>query len=741
MALDPRYAPLPVTTSTQLDCRNDGGIYSSRFNDFYYSPGQGAEESLHVFIEGNQLNQRWKHFENSGETSVDEPKPHFLIGETGFGTGLNFLTALDCWLKSPLYATGKTELLYSAIEKHPLTRAAMQKVLLHYNPFPELSEALFTRYPDPISGNYLLDFSDSGYRCKLILNFESVSVALDQFESYPQLESINDDSHKFDAWFLDGFSPKENAEMWHEQSMKKIAALSDSNTTLATFTVAGPVKASLRQAGFAIEKRRGFGKKREMLTASFKPAEALAQRRQATDKNPTEKPPSKPPKSRDHSACYYRFSKNASSNRKPRRVAIIGAGIAGCTTAYQLAQLGVNVTVIEQAANVGFGASGNEVAVVHPRTFKQRSLHADFYESALHYASQFYANPKISGFDNSRSERGVYQIDADFSNVETLCDGEYDFRAGFQCNNSASARDGIFYSNAGWIEPRRLCDSLLRNERISVKTNSKVTRIDKPQSASLSEWTLEINNGDKFSFDDVVLACASTCNRLSPLAQMPISDIRGQTTTLTIPDLDTDLSLTTAYCEEGYLVLQQKHWALKAHYGASYSKSNQQTKATKLDCLANIDALCDIASISTDLYQALTSVTAKIRQAIIEADEIDGPLHTAGITIDNRVGFRATTPDYLPIVGLLPETPAYKSLYRELAFDASKSPSQIAPMQDGLYIIAGLGSHGFLTTPLLSQMLASQILQQPSLVAESLRRAVSPQRFLLRDIIRSGGSL
>lgn len=216
--------------------------YSIEFNDIYFSTDDGLDETNYVFIEQNQLKARFQ--------SLSQPR--FSIIETGFGTGLNFLVASQLWLQ---LAPVDAQLHFSSIEKYPLCSSDLSRAYALWPQFTAVSAELLQQYKTLQSGTN--HFSIAGGRIQLSLQVDDIALAL------PQL------TQKADAWFLDGFAPAKNAEMWAADVFAHIARLSHIGTTFATFTSAGLVRRGLQEIGFEVEKRVGFGKKREMLCGTF----------------------------------------------------------------------------------------------------------------------------------------------------------------------------------------------------------------------------------------------------------------------------------------------------------------------------------------------------------------------------------------------------------------------------------------------------------------------------------------
>lgn len=216
--------------------------YSIDFNDIYFSTDDGLDETEYVFIQQNQLEQRFKSLK----------KNHFTIIETGFGTGLNFLVTCQHWLA---LAPETAQLHFISIEKFPLPLTDLLRAHALWPQFAKISSELLQQYSALEAGNNVFSMAEG--RIQLALQVDDILQAL------PQI------AQKADAWFLDGFAPAKNADMWSSMVCAHIARLSQANTTFATFTSAGDVRRGLQAVGFSIKKYPGFGKKREMLRGKF----------------------------------------------------------------------------------------------------------------------------------------------------------------------------------------------------------------------------------------------------------------------------------------------------------------------------------------------------------------------------------------------------------------------------------------------------------------------------------------
>lgn len=229
-----------TTQTAALEWR-DGQPYSKVFEDVYFSSDNGLLETEHVFIQGNNIPNRWQTFSSS----------HFTILETGFGTGLNFLCACTQWLK---HAPESAVLQFISVEKYPLAPADMSIALQHWPTLTPVTEALLLQYETLLNEGSITLFNQ---RVKLTMLLGDASECLSNLDI------------KADAWFLDGFSPSKNPDMWQPVLFEYMARLSHASTTFATFTSAGFVRRGLAAAGFNVNKQPGFGRKREMISGNF----------------------------------------------------------------------------------------------------------------------------------------------------------------------------------------------------------------------------------------------------------------------------------------------------------------------------------------------------------------------------------------------------------------------------------------------------------------------------------------
>lgn len=231
----------------KLNFDENGTPISSEFDDIYFSKHDGIAETEYVFISHNQLSDRWQTASGT-----------FHIGETGFGTGLNFLVAWH--LVNQINKTRATplKLKFTSFEKFPLSQQDLQTALSAWPQFKDLAELLIQSYPPTFTNDHTVLLQGGVIELNLVIGDVNQRIKSLELES------------PVDAWFLDGFAPSKNPDMWTDNLYEHIARLSKNGATLATFTAAGAVRRGLQAVGFDVQKVKGFGHKREMLAARLK---------------------------------------------------------------------------------------------------------------------------------------------------------------------------------------------------------------------------------------------------------------------------------------------------------------------------------------------------------------------------------------------------------------------------------------------------------------------------------------
>lgn len=234
---------MPSLEHARLDWDAFGQPLSSRFSDVYFSRDNGLQESQYVFLTQNHLQER---FSKLADTQT------FRVGETGFGTGLNFLCTWQLFTQA---ARPSARLHFVSTEKFPLTANDLHKALALWPALQHLSEPFLAQYKAIHPGRQDLVFDNGRITLTLLVGDAG--------------EMLDDYNECMDAWFLDGFAPERNPEMWSDQLFSALARLSGLHTTLSTFTSAGLVKRGLRAHGFAVKRVKGFGPKWHLLAGHY----------------------------------------------------------------------------------------------------------------------------------------------------------------------------------------------------------------------------------------------------------------------------------------------------------------------------------------------------------------------------------------------------------------------------------------------------------------------------------------
>lgn len=214
---------------------------SAHYDDIYFSAQDGLSETRHVFLDGNTLEDR---------LPAIPPGESFTIAETGFGTGLNFLASWEAFRR---LCQGQQKMHFISVEKHPLTRTQITQALSPWHDtLTHTLPAYLAQYPSTVNTTFSAQFDEGNVTLTVLIGDATQQYKNQTFQA--------------DCWFLDGFRPACNPDMWTPDLLTEIARLTRPNGTLASFTAAGFVRRSLQHAGFAITKRQGFGRKREMIT-------------------------------------------------------------------------------------------------------------------------------------------------------------------------------------------------------------------------------------------------------------------------------------------------------------------------------------------------------------------------------------------------------------------------------------------------------------------------------------------
>ena len=681
----------------QLEWDAEGQPLSREFGDVYFSRANGLQETRHVFLQHNQLADRW--------SNPDDTNP-FVIGETGFGSGLNFLAAWQLWNQ---VAPRDARLHFVSVEKFPLNKRDLSRALSLWPELEDYSRELLEQYPEVIgTGFHRLKFQDGRINLTLIIDDAATGFTQLLGSTHPLFFEA---CAKVDAWFLDGFAPAKNPQMWSDALFDVIGHLSQLGTTAATFSAAGIVKQGLRHAGFKVKKVPGFGRKREMVAACIEEKNSSIH---ADDfiQNP------------HHSRFPAPWAVNLNPVSSQRHAIVIGGGLAGCHTARALAERGWQVNLVERHEQLAEEASGNPQGVLYAKLSPKQEALASFNLTSLQFALNHYrpfwnrvcderliaqASGVLQLAHNPAEEKLYRLLQENFSTATELVrfvdSQQASELAGVKLNYA-----GLYFPSAGWINPHLLCKMLVQHPNIQVTCNTRAISLQQHDDA----WSVCDNAGETIlSAPTVVIANARDARAFTQAAHLPIKSIRGQITYL--PATDASKQLQTVLCAEGYIgpaYATEQGWFHCA--GATFNLKEKSAVVRVEDHLTNINHLRKDIPALADTFSAL--------------DE-----HT----LSGRVAFRCTTPDYLPLVGPVPHAEKFLADFAPLRKNAKANITLPGSYYPGLFISVGHGSRGLAYTPLSAELLAAQIAGEILPVSRELAQALNPGRFLIRDLIRN----
>ena len=565
----------------------DGQPYSERYGDVYFSTDSGLEETRHVFLQGNDLAQRF---------AALQAEESFCIGETGFGTGLNFLCA---WQLFERLAPTGASLDFFSVEKFPLEDDELCAALALWPEFQGEARVLLARWQRRVPGWNRWHFA--GGRVRLTLAIEDVADAL------PQLPQAC-----VGAWFLDGFSPAKNPEMWSDEVLSAIARASHAGTTLATYTCAGWVRRGLQQAGFTVERVPGFGRKREMVRGQFSSNQNIPAGRVLTR----------------HVGLKPDLHLPLSPGANISTALVIGAGLAGCAAAHALAQRGIAVTLIDRAPQLASAASGNPRGILYARFGAgMNTLHRLVLAAYGHALAWLDEVLPVDGVQ--RAECGLLQLaatDAEQKRIGKLAALDWPphlLRAVQADEASALAglpmtHGGLWFPAGGWVVPPVVCARLTQHPNITLQLESEVTVLERTGNgwrASGADFSVEA--------EQAVVCSAHQAKQLAPFIAFPLQPVRGQISIL--PATTASKKLKAVLCAEGYCApaVAERHVV-----GATTTFDDESTAVRAADHAEN---LAQLAAQMPALQQALGEVDVA--------------------RLNGRAGIRCSVPGATPLVG------------------------------------------------------------------------------------------
>lgn len=544
---------------------------------------------------------------------------------------------LTSWLYWCRHAPADATLFYLSNEKNPYTVSDLRCLL---NACPKLkiqAKALLEQYPVLTPGFHLLTFENG--RIQLLLMIGDFSDNLSQLLicGDERLEKVL--RTKFvDAWFIN--SPV---------LPPAIALLSDTATTLSNH----------RQDQDLRERQKSLPKRKTAWQFSSTPCCA------------------------------------------PKQATVLGAGLAGCFTAYFLACRGWKITLVD-AESVAAGASGIQQAVLYPILSAFNSPLSDFMLSAYLYAHNFYktllkSHPigKLSGSllaactpKEAQTQLAMRQWLEAYPQLGRLVSVE----EATEYLGIHFANPGIYAPLSGWIDSRALCNILTKHPLIQTKLGYSIKQIHYEK----GRWELD----GQFCAPILIIANGYRSNQFLQTAELPLQPIAGQVSFVKTNEAIRDLKIPL--CGTGHLLPAYHGQHL---LGASYDPgllADEQAQRENLQKLAELGLTIEN---STDI-------------------------------IANWQSIRAVTPDYLPLVGPVPEPAVFMEDYKMLRTDANRWVAKAGAYYPGLYLCAGFGSRGLSSVPLSANWLASLVNNEFNFFSNRRQQSLSPARFLIKQIIK-----
>lgn len=636
--------------TAKLSWTEDGQPRSQAFEDIYFAQEDGMAETEAVFMRYNQLPERW------------QDQSLFTIGETGFGTGLNFLTCCYHFLQT----TNSQKLRFISVEKFPLSLSDLTQA---HRALPSAlqpwAEALQNLYPPALPGLHQIRIH-SRIECWLLIG-----------EASEMLSQLMENC-LVDAWFLDGFAPAKNPDMWSDKLFRQLANHSHQTTTLATFTAASQVRKGLTAVGFNMNKAPGFGRKREMLYGHYT-GHPTHLRRRIKKQNwlPTRSQP---------------LTKGA-------HIAVIGAGIAGATTANRLAEAGFKVSVFESNDRPAQAASGNIAGNCLPVIANDHMPYAQWYwqswRTARHWWLQQDNKEQLGNFN------GAYKWEKNDQQLKTWQHWQAQinnphYATWRQLPNGKQA--ALFLPQAGYFRPQQVVQRLLENEHIHCHYQTHIHKLTYQE----TQWQLHTPT-HTFSADGLVIANGAQFIDLYPEWTPFLQRQKGQVT-----HLHTD------------------YWQHPPQHALSY-RGYATPAINELHAIgATFEKGEPLGINEAGHFHNIQLLHADHPNALKAKLDIAGG-HSA---------YRMMTPDHLPLVGNLVDVIEYQQRMQKCALHPDTCPEATDICQPYAWLNIGHGSRGLTSSFLAAELLLAQITSSCAPITQSLVQAVHPTRGVFRHLAK-----
>jgi tRNA 5-methylaminomethyl-2-thiouridine biosynthesis bifunctional protein len=547
--------------ASPIDWTPEGQPRSRLYGDVYFSAQDGLAETRAVFLQGCGLPAAWA------------GRRRFVVGELGFGTGLNVAALLELWSRT---RPAQGQLHVFSVEAHPIGSDEARRALAHWPELAPVAEVLTARWPGRSAGVHRIELPQ-------------VAAVVDVFVG-EAAEGLAGWAGRADAWFLDGFAPALNPAMWADELLALVARRSQPGARAATFTVAGQVRRGLAAAGFAVEKRPGFGRKRERLEAVLPGA--------------AQDPPS------------------------PAPVAIVGAGVAGAAAARAFAARGWAPAVFD-AEGLAAGASGNPAALVTPRLDAGLGLPARLFADAFRRAVALYEEQP-----DAIVARGALQValsDRDRARFEKIAAADLFEPGHLEMLSPEAATEALGEPAPAAL---RLVDGLVITPRIALARwapdvrKAQVARV-RPADGG---FVLEDGAGSVLAQADIVVLAAGLASA-GLAAGLPLSPVRGQASFVR---RDGPRPMAAAF---GGYVIPTADGLL---FGATHDRGDAHVDVRAGDHARNLAALAEgLPQLAASLADAPLEGRAGVRVATPDRLPVAGPAPNGPAGVFVLAGFGA----------------------------------------------------------------------------------------------------
>lgn len=658
------FPPAPPSVPEPLAWR-DGVPFSERYGDVYASRDGALAQAMQAFVGGCGLPQGW------------QGRDQFVVLETGFGLGTNFLATWQAWRDDPRRPRC---LHFVSVEVHPVSADSLR--VAAPAPLANLAAQLADRWPVPVAGLHRLSFEGGAVTLTLALGAADTLV--------PQL------AVGADAIYLDGFAPARNPAMWSAPLLRAVARLARPGAALATWCTARSVREALAAAGFELALRPGFGRKRERLEGRYAPRYMVRRH--------------EPP------AAY----------AGERRAIVIGAGLAGCSVSHALAQRGWTVELIERGDRVAAGASALPAGLMHPQPAADDSRLARLTRAGTRFNELLLG--QVDPAHACVGPAGLFQQAADDNELErwramlAAQPGAHGLVEMLDCDHAAARlglkprRGGLWFAQGRVMASGRWCEALLRAAGDRVRLTLGVEAgalqpIEAGQSAgSACGWRIDLRASDAparaIDAPVIIHAAALAAPALAGLRDARLRAVRGRLSLLADDDL---AALKAPITGDGY-ALRAPPAMGGALIGASYETALPGTDEGSAD--------------GGDTLRIHEGNLARLARLIDNAP----PVRLSAM-FDQ---WRAVSDDRLPLAGPLADEAAVRSG----AGDLAGAHLADLPRQPGAFGLFGLGSRGLTLAALMGDLVAAQIEGEPWPIERDLAASVDPARFTLARLRR-----